>query len=112
MKYTPLLLGLIFIVINTLAGLIFNDYATYKILFADFSIIISTGMLYFLHQMKTSDGFKIGFSLFFGLTGLIRFICAVTSISQFKSNFAILIFIIVICLESVLIYVSHAMRNK
>ncbi len=112
MKYSLLLLGFTFVIINTLAGLIFKDYVTYKILFADFSIIITTGLLYFLYQMKTADGFKIGYTLLFGLTGLIRFICAVTSSSEFKNNYALLIFIAVLCIECLLIFVSHAMRNK
>jgi hypothetical protein len=112
MKYTILLTGIILVLINTVAGLIFQDYATHKMLFADLSIILTTGILFLLYQMKTADGFKIGFSLLFGLTGLLRFICAVSSGDEFKNNYALLIFIIIFSLECVLIFVSHAMRNK
>ena len=112
MKNTIVLTGLILVVINTTAGLIFQDYETYKMLFADLSILLSTGLLYIIYQMKNADGFKIGYTLLFGLTGLIRFICAVSSSSEFKNNYAVLIFIILLCIEGLLIFVSHAMRNK
>ena len=79
---------------------------------SDLSILLSTGLLYIIYQMKNADGFKIGYTLLFGLTGLIRFICAVSSSSEFKNNYAVLIFIILLCIEGLLIFVSHAMRNK
>jgi hypothetical protein len=112
MKNLILLTGIVLILINTISGLIFQDYATHKMLFADFSIILSTGLLYLMLQIKTADGFKIGFTLLFAITGLIRFICAVSSSSEFKNNFAVLIFISILCIECVLVFVSHAMRNK
>ncbi len=112
MKNSILLTGVMLVLINTTAGLIFQDYATHKMVFADFSIILTTALLYLMYQMKTADGFKIGFTLIFAITGLIRFICAVSSSSEFQNNFALLIFIILLCIECVLIFVSHAMRNK
>jgi hypothetical protein len=112
MKYTLFITGLILVVINTISGLIFQGYAAHKMLFADFSIILTIGLLYLMYQMRTADGFKIGFTLLFGLTGLTRFICAVSSSKEFKNNYAVLIFIMIFCIECVLIYVSHAMRNK
>ena len=112
MKNLILLTGIVIVLINTISGLIFQDYAIHKMLFADFSIILSTGLLYFMHQIKTADGFKIGFTLLFAITGLIRFICAISSSSEFKNNYAVLIFIIFFCIECVLIFVSHVMRNK
>jgi hypothetical protein len=112
MKKSILLTGLFLIFINTAAGLIFQDYAVHKMAFADFSIILTTGLLYLMYHMKTADGFKIGFTLIFAITGLIRFICAVSSSSEFQNNFALLMFIILLCIECVLIFVSHAMRNK
>lgn len=112
MKNTILLVGIVLLSINTLASLIFQDYATHKMLFADCSIILTTGMLFLTYQIKTADGFKISYTLLFGLTGLMRFICAISSSSELKNNLAFIIFIIILCLECVLIFVSHAMRNK
>jgi len=112
MKNSILLTGTILVLINTTAGLIFEDYATHKMVFSDFSIILTTCLLYLMYQMKTADGFKIGFTLLFGLTGLIRFTCALSSSNKFMNNYSILIFIIVLCMEGVLIFVSHTMRDK
>jgi hypothetical protein len=112
MKIAIFFTGLILVIINTVSGLILEDYETQNMLFADFSIIITTGLLYLVYQMKNADGFKIGYTLLFGLTGLIRFIIALSSSSELKNNIAVLIFIIIICLECVLMFVSHSMRNK
>jgi hypothetical protein len=112
MKNSILLIWVVLVLINTTAGLTFQDYATHKMFFSDFSIILTTGLLYLMYQMKTADGFKIGFTLIFTITGLIRFICAVSSSSGFQSNYAVLIFIIFLCIECILIFVSHALRKK
>lgn len=112
MKNSIVLTGFILVLINTIVGLIFQDYDTHKMLFGDLSIALSTGLLFLTYSLKTSDGFKIGYTLIFGLTGLIRFICAVSSSSEFKNNYAILIFIFLLCIEGLLVFLSHAMRNK
>lgn len=62
--------------------------------------------------MKTADGFKIGLTLLFGLTGLTRLICAESSTSEFKNNYAALVFTILFCIECALLFFSHALRNK
>jgi hypothetical protein len=112
MKKSILAVGGILILLNTIISMIFQDYATHKMIFGDMSIALSTSLLYLIYKVQTSDGFKIGNTLLFGLSGLIRFICAVSSSSELKNNYALLIFIIVLCIEGLLIFVSHAMRNK
>jgi len=112
MKKTLILTGIILVFINTMTALIFQDYATHKMVFADFSLILTTCLLYIMYQMKTADGFKIGYTLLFGLTGLLRFIFAISSSSKFQNNYAVLIFIIILCIECLLIFVSKVMSNK
>ena len=112
MKKTILAVGGILILLNTVISVIFQDYATHKMIFGDLSIAFSIGLLYLAYKLQTSDGFKIGYTLLFGLTGLIRFVCAVSSSNEFKNNYAVLIFIILLCIEGLLIFVSYAMRNK
>jgi hypothetical protein len=112
MKNVVLISGSLIVVINSISALIFQDYELHKMFFADFSIIFSTGLIYLMYTNKHSDGFKIGYTLLFVLTGLIRFVCAVSSSSEFKNNYAVLTFIIVLSLEIILMLVSNLMRNK
>lgn len=112
MKNSILFAGIILVLINTTASLIFQDYETHKMLFGDFSILLTTCVLYFMNQMKTADGFKIGFTLLFGLTGLVRFVCAVSLSNKLNNNFGLLIFILFFCIECLLVFVSYALRNK
>ena len=112
MRNTILLIGIIMALINTVASFIAPDYATHKMIFADLSILLTTGLLYLLYRLETAAGFKIGLTLFLGLTGLIRYICAVSSNNKFQDNYSILIFITALCFECVLIFISYTMRNK
>ena len=112
MKHLILISGLILILINSMAGIIFQDYETHNLHFSDFSILLSTGIFFLLYKMNTADGFKIGFVLFFGLTGIIRFICAISMNNEIKNNYSLLIFISVFCLECLLTLVGNVMRNK
>ena len=112
MKNSILLTGVIVIFINTTAGIIFQDYSTHKIYFSDLSITLSTGLLYFMYQLKTADGFKIGFSIFFIFSGLVRFICSIISPNEINNNIALLIFIIFLAIEIILFFVSKNLNNK
>ena len=112
MKNLVIVAGFFAILLNTVCGLIIQDYPTHCLLFADFSIILTTGLLFLIYQMKSADGFKIGYTFLLSLTGLIRLICAISSSNEFKNNYAALIFIIVLCFECFIIFVSHAMRKN
>ena len=112
MKNNFVILGGLLVVINSTVGLVVSGYKPFNLMLADFSILLSIAMLYVAYKISIADGFKIGYTLLFGLTGLIRFICAVSSSNEFKNNYAVLIFIILLCIEGLLIFVSHAMRNK
>ena len=112
MKNIFVITGVILVLINTTVGLIFQDYATHKMLFGDLSIALSTGLLFLTYSLKTSDGFKIGYTLIFGISGLIRFICAILSTDELKNNIVLLIFIIILSVEGLLVFISHSLRNK
>ena len=112
MKYTLFITGLILIVINTISGLIFQGYAAHKMLFADFSITLTIGLLYLMYQVRTADGFKIGLSFFFLLSGVARFLCAVFSIEQMENNIAIIIFMCFIAIEAISYFAAKYLSSK
>jgi hypothetical protein len=112
MKNSFILIGGLLLLINTVTCLIFQDYEVYKMLFADLSIVITTSILYLLYKLDNADGFKIGLTVVFAITGLIRFFCAVLSINQFENNFGLLLFIIILSIESIMLFISKILRNK
>ena len=112
MKKTTLFTGIILILINTTIGLIFESYKPFNMIMADFSIILSTAIIYIAYSSKIADGFKIGFTVAFALTGLIRFICAIVSSENIKNNFAIVSFIILLSIEFLFLIIGNSLKNK
>jgi hypothetical protein len=112
MKNSFLVLGGILVLINTVVGLIFNSYNPFNMVMADVSIFLTTILIYSAYISKMADGFKIGFTVLFAITGLIRFICSVVSPEQFKDNMAFLIFIIFLAIEGLSFFVGSSLKNK
>jgi hypothetical protein len=81
-------------------------------IFGDISIALTTAIIYLNYQLKYADGFKIGFTLLYGISGMVRFICALISSSELKNNFSLLVFILIFCLECLILFIGHSMKNK
>ena len=112
MKNSFLFFGGILVLINTTVGLVFNSYNPFNMVMADISILLSIALIYGAYTSKMADGFKIGFTVVFAITGLIRFICAVVSTDQFKDNMAFLVFIIFLAIEGLIFFVGFNLKNK
>lgn len=112
MKNIILVVGCLFVLVNTFLGLIFSDYPSENMIFADISILLTMAVMYTTSQSKIPDGFKIGFSLLFIILGILRLICAFVSPNHPADNLALLVFILLVGVEWVLVFIGHAMRDK
>jgi hypothetical protein len=112
MKNSFLLLGGLLVLINSTVGLVFESYNTFNMAMADVSIMLSIGLIYGAYNSAMADGFKIGFTVLFAVSGLIRFICSVVSPEQFKNNLALLVFIIFLSIEFLVFFVGNNLKNK
>lgn len=112
MKNSFLVLGGLLVLVNTSVGLVFSSYNLFNMVMADISITLTTALIYASFKSTMADGFKIGFTFFFALTGLIRLICSITSPEQFKDNIALLVFIIFLSIEILSVIVGSSLKNK
>ena len=112
MKNSPLVLGGLLVIINTLAGLVLSSYNPFNIVMGDVSVILSTALIYGTYRSSMVDGFKIGFTVLFAITGLVRFICSVVSPEQLKDNLTFLVFIIFLSIEGICFFVGYNLKNK
>ena len=87
-----------------------NHY--FNMVFADVSILTSTGMVYYLFQSSFADGFKIGLSFFFLLSGVARFLCAVFSSEEMENNIAIIVFMCFIAIEAISYFAAKYLSSK
>jgi len=99
MKKTILIIGALLIVLNTVVGLVISSYEPLNFLMADLSIALSAGIMYFVACSKMADGFRIGLSVFFSFTGLVRYFCMALMPSALEDNVVILVAAGVLMLE-------------
>lgn len=86
MKKLILIIGGLLVLLNTLAGLIISAYEPFNYLLTDLSIILSLIFMFILVSSKIDDGFKIGLTVLFSITGIVRFLLLIFMSQQFENN--------------------------
>jgi hypothetical protein len=112
MKNSILIVGISLLVLNTVIGLVLSGYSNFNFLFADLSILLTTGFMYYLLNSSIADGFKIGLGFFTVLLGLGKFSCAVFSPERIENNIAFIIFVCLIFLELVAVVFAQKMSKN
>ena len=111
MKNLLLVTGFILIILNTLVGLIISKYAPFNYLLVDLSLLISTVLIYLFSNSNISDGYKIGLTLFFSITGLGKVVCCIAAPSHIKDNLLIVIVLGIIVFELLCLLSAFAMKK-
>ena len=112
MKNNILLIGVILTFLNTIIGLILSDYSNFNMIFADISILSSTGIVYYLFQSNIAEGIKIGLSFFLLLSGVTRFLCSVFSSHQMENNITVIVFMCFITIEAIIYFSAKYLSSK
>lgn len=112
MKKTILIIGIVLIILNTLIGFMSSSYKENNIVLVDLSLLLSTGLIYGLFESKLADGFKIGLTVLFLITGFIRMLVALFSNENVTDNFSIIILLVILTFEIICFVVSKFLNNK
>jgi hypothetical protein len=112
MKNLIIIIGAILLLFNTLNGLIIGGYEPFNYLLTDASIILSTGLIYFLAAGKTDDGFKIGLVFLFSITGMARAICCIALPQNSENNMLLIIAAGIFLFEIGCFAVAQALSKK
>jgi FtsH-binding integral membrane protein len=111
MKKLLLLSGFIFIVLNTIIGLLISNYSTFNFLMVDLSLLISTILIYLFSNSNISDGYKIGLTFLFALTGLMKVVFSIISPQHFHDNVFIIFVLVIISFEILCLFSAFAMKK-
>ena len=111
MKKLLLITGFIFIVLNTLIGLLISKYSTFNYLMVDLSLLISTVLIYLFSNSNISVGYKIGLTVLFTITGLIKVVCSIASPQHFQDNLLIIVVLGLISFEILCLISAFAMKK-
>lgn len=112
MKKTILIIGTLLVILNTLIGITLSSYKQYNIVLVDMNLLISLGLIYGLFESKLADGFKIGLTVFFFITGFIRVLVGLFSNEDVKDNISILILLFVLAFEIICFVISKFLDSK
>jgi len=111
-KKIVLILGVLFLVLNTLIGLIVSGYKPFNFLMADLSIILTFAIVFWLTISNFSTALKIGLSFLLSITGLIRMICTIAMSSTWENNFLIIIVVGILFFELACLAISWFINKK
>ena len=112
MVRTSILITVIIVIANTLAGIILSGYSTFHMLIANINIISSGLLLTYVFEKTQVLPLKIGATSYLILSGFIRFLVALFSPNRFEDNYALVILIILIALEIICIVIINAIEKK
>ena len=91
MKNVVLIIGVILLAFNTLAGLIISVYSPFNYLMADLSILLTAVIIWWLAVSNYSGAIKIGLTVLFSVTGFARMICMIITSATWENNILILV---------------------
>ena len=92
-------LGSLFVVANTIIGLLISNYLPFNWLSIDVILIINTILISRLSVDNISNGYKISLSFIYPLLCFISIILAFLSPDKFKDNYYVIGFIFILLIE-------------
>ena len=112
MKKTILFIGAILFILNSIIGLMSSSYNQVNVLFVDVSLLLTIGLIYLVFESQISDGFRIGLSFLYSISGFIRILLALFSNAEAKDNISIMIFLVLLSFELICFMASKFLSNK
>ena len=88
-----------------------TKYSSFNYLMVDLSLLISTILIYLFSNSNISDGYKIGLTVLFTITGLAKVVCSIVAPQHFQDNFLIIVVIGLICFEVLCLMSAFAMKK-
>lgn len=111
MKNLLIVTGIMLIFLNTIIGLIISKYLPFNYLMVDFSVLISVILIYLFSNNSVSTGYKIGLTVLFLFTGLIKIIFCVISPPHFQDNLYVVTILGIVTFEITCLLTAFAMRK-
>lgn len=111
MKKITVISGIFFIILNTVAYLIFSKYELFNNILVSFSIFSSFSMIYILSNKKNADAYRIALSFVYSFLGLVKVFISFHSKPTFAENFSIIWILGIIFVEIVLLFLIGYMNK-
>lgn len=106
MKYLSLIVSLILIVVNVLAGLVLKDYHTENVVMSSSVLAVNALLLLWVAQSKMRDAFKVSFHILFLFFIIIEFILALLAPNTWENNFYLIGIILCLAIQTILVFAA------
>ena len=92
-------LGLLFIFVNTIIGILISNYLLFNWLSVDIILIINSILMYKLSMDNISNGYKISFSFISTILCFISIVLGWLSPEKYKDNYFLIGFILIMLIQ-------------
>jgi hypothetical protein len=107
MKNIVLIAGLLFLILNIVAGLLISSYNNFNDGLVAFAIISTTVVIYILFNIKKGDLTRMFLTFIFILTGFLKILFSLFSVSTFRNNYSILCILGLIFVEIIILLANY-----
>jgi hypothetical protein len=111
MKKLVLIIGILSMILNTIALLTFSNYYIINFWLVSFSIITTTGLIYISNSSKNADAYKIGLTFIYSILGIVMFFLSLASSPVLKNNILIMILFGIVIIEIIILLTIQYMRK-
>ena len=112
MKSIILILALISFGLNTLVGLLISDFGFFNLILTDVSILLSFVLIYFNVKSGNNDGFKVGLTIVFALSGMLRYVFALLAKNELQDNPFLILVVIIIFIEVACLALARFLSSR
>lgn len=106
MKSVSLIVSIILIAVNILAGLILESYHQENVIMSTCVLAINALLLWVIAHSNMKDAFKVSYHILFPLLCLVEFILAIVAPSQWQNNYYLIGIICCLAFQIILFFVA------
>lgn len=103
MRTLSIIIGLILLIVNALAGILISDYKLENILMSSCVLLINTLLLWVSGNSDMREAFKISFHILTPIFCIIEFVLAIMSPSTWENNFYFIGIIVILAFQAILL---------
>lgn len=105
-----LFIGSLFVIVNTIVGLLISKYLLFNWLSVDVVLIINTILIFKLSSDNLSNGYKISLSFVYPVLCVVSVVLAILSPNKFNDNYYVIAFILILLIEISLYLIAKNLK--
>jgi len=112
MKSYVLTIGIAFLILNILIGLICSSLSWVNISASSVAILLNTALAYYVSSDNVKTPFKISLMFVIPIITIIEYLIALFMPNKFENNYALIIILILLFLESIIYLTIKKVSTK